>query len=741
MRKTHIMTDASHSKQTVASADEDEIDLMELVRALWRGKGTIILFALIAVICGGYYLSQIATARYQSSVDITINLRNTEVVDLQSVVSGVSTDYSSLRTELEIIRSRGILEQVVDELDLSNDPDFNPALREPSDFDRYINEFKTRTKDFVTGIIYSLIPAGSPNKTDNLDSPEPSEAAASDTASQQTRDRMIGMLRGSVSASVKGDTYVFVISVTTGSPEMSQEIANTLADVYIQDQIAVKFEATEQAVTWLSERVTNLEQELKAKEDTLKEALSETDMINPETLEGLNLQAKDLRDRLQETQNQIDQTETRISRLRGLRDAESFDEIVEVTEDRTLGRLLDAVQNDDQDALQMFDQRLETILQTAESDLERLRNQARALQNSSEQLEQRIDRQSTDLVRIQQMQREVEATRTLYETFLTRLKETSVQRGLQQADSRVLSRAMPGGQVAPRSSLVLALSLVLGGTVGGGLVLIRNFMHNVFRTSEDLEAATGILVMGQVPKMPIKARKELVTYLSDKPMSASAEAIRNLRTSILLSNIDTPPQVIMTTSSVPGEGKTTASIALAMNFSGLGKRVLLMEGDMRRRSFSNYFDAPHNTGLITALSGDKPVDEIIISYPDIGTDVLMAERSRANAADLFSSERFRKFLEEMREIYDVIIIDTPPVLVVPDARVIGQHADSTIFLVAWDSTHRGQVKAALANLASVNLNVSGLVLSQIDPKGMRKYGYGEKYGTYANYGKSYYEAG
>ena len=336
------------------------------------------------------------------------------------------------------------------------------------------------------------------------------------------------------------------------------------------------------------------------------------------------------------------------------------------------------------------------------------------------------------------MEREVEATRTLYETFLTRLKEITVQRGLQQADSRVLSDAMPGRQVAPRAARIQALSLILGSIVGAGLILIRHFMYTSFRTSEELEAATGLFVMGQIPIMPIKKRGELLKYLSDKPTSAAAEAIRNVRTSILLSNIDTPPKVIMTTSALPEEGKTTAAIALAHNFSSMGKKVLLIEGDIRRRRFREFFKMRPKTGLITTLSNAMPFDQDGFFYNEtLGADVLMAEKSRVNAADFFSSDRFREFLTEMREIYDIIIIDTPPVLVVPDARVIGQYVDATIFLVAWDRTQRSQVTAALRDLESVNLDVAGLVLSQVDPKGMQRYGYGKGY----YYGKAYYEAG
>ena len=313
-------------------------------------------------------------------------------------------------------------------------------------------------------------------------------------------------------------------------------------------------------------------------------------------------------------------------------------------------------------------------------------------------------------------------------------------RRLQQADSRILSEATPGRYVEPRKSRILALSLILGGMFGVAIVLARQFLHTGYRTADELEQYTGTTVLGQIPMMPVRARRGLIKYLQDKPTSASSEAIRNLRTSILLSDIDSPPKVIMSTSSVPGEGKTTQSIALAHNMSGLGKKVLLIEGDIRRRAFTEYFDQKPKGGLMSALQGDVPISELVFFDERLGADVLMGEKTSVNAADVFSSDRFQEFIDRARDSYDFVIIDTPPVLVVPDARVIGQSVDAIIFSVKWNKTSKSQVVDSLRQFSSVNLKVTGLVLSQIDPKGMQRYGYGGKYGAYSRYGKKYYGA-
>ena len=715
MKETRISpSDHTGAREPQSSLDDDEIDLMELFRALWRGKWLIATAALAALAVGGYYALGLAEPQYRSSAKLTVEMRTNQVVDIESVISGVSTETAALNTEVEIILSRRVLGKLVDEIALTEDPEFNATLREPS------------TVSQVVGSIKGLIGSGDDNE---------------DAVEKSPRDKTIDALRKALSASVQRDTYVFTISATTEDADKSARIVNTLADTYIDEQIAVKFEATEQAVDWLSTRVAELETDLREREDTLKQARTETDLISPETLEGLNVQAKDLRERLAEMRTRAEAARDDAAQLRDLRDAGDRAALVEATGDAVLRQLLAAIRSGDGDAAAMFDQRLDTVVANADNAHDRLRGQANALAESYRRLQDRIDRQSEDLTRIEQMAREVEATRTLYETFLTRLKETTIQRGLQQADSRVLSDAILGEKVAPRTALILALSLVLGLMAGAAIVLIRQFMHNTFRTAEELEAATGLPVLGQIPRMPIKARNDLIGYLRDKPTSAPAEAIRNLRTSLLLSDIDNPPKVIMSTSALPGEGKTTQAISLTQNLSGLGKKVLLIEGDIRRRALAQYFSDVPPGGILTALSGEVPLHEVVFHDDRLKADVLMGEKSRANAADLFSSDRFDAFIAKARDAYDFVIIDTPPVLVVPDARVIGQHVDAILFSVAWDKTQRGQVIAALREFESVSLRVTGIALAQIDPKGMRRYGYGGKYGAYGAYGKGYYEAG
>ena len=381
-----------------------------------------------------------------------------------------------------------------------------------------------------------------------------------------------------------------------------------------------------------------------------------------------------------------------------------------------------------------FDDRVRVITAQTSDGLARNEAQISALEVSITEVTERIDRQSDELVQLQQLQREAEASRLIYEAFLSRLKETSIQQGIQQADSRILSEAVvPSRPSAPRKGPILVMSLLLGFILGAAFVLKRELSQNTFRIGEDLETRTGYSVLGQIPLIPIRKRSGMLKYIAEKPNSAAAEAVRNLRTSVLLANLDRQPQIIMLTSSIPGEGKTTLSISLAQNFASMGEKVLLIEGDIRRRVFREYFDIKSKEGLLSVLSGTSKLEDAVAFNDQLGADVLIGEKSSVNAADLFSSKRFADLLKELRGKYDRIILDTPPVLAVPDARVMGQSVDTIIYAVKWDSTTHRQVVDGLKSLEAVNLRVAGLTLGQIDKRGMKRYGYGASYGNYQGY--------
>lgn len=704
----------------LADRGDLEIDLLSLARTLWLGKVWIALFAAAALAFGYYKAAVVAVPLYTARAEMALEIAAPATLDLQSVVAGFSGDSASLNTEMSVITSGELAGRLVDELRLDLDPEFNPHLpvapEEPGPVGRAL--------EAVRGTL-----------------PEREAVAVDGASPEEVRRDVVSAVRGALATESNWDTYVFGILATSRDPEKAALLANTLAEIYRDDQIRQKVEAAERMATWLSGRVGELRAELDQRQREIADLRARSALVSDESLQALNLQAIELRGLLAEAQERLGEAEERLARLEAAGAAGDIDARLGAAEDGQLAAAAGDLANGEPGARLRFDRRFEQIRLQADSERRRAADQVEELQRQADALTAQFESQSADLLQLQQLEQEAQATTVLYESFLTRLKEASAQSSVHEADSRLLTAAEPGSKVAPRTSFMLALSLVAGLLAGSAFVLLREFRRNGFRTAEDLERLTGQPVLGQIPLIPARNRPDTIRYLLEKPASAAAEAVRNLRTSILLSDLDNPPQVVMATSSIPAEGKTTTAIALALNLAGLGKRVLLIEGDIRRRTFDTYFGNPLSTGGLLSVLTDRMALQEAVTRPDgLEIDVLTGERPTANAADLLSSEGLRRLLEDARAQYDHVIIDTPPVLVVPDARVIGQHADAVIYVVQWDSTARTQVQAGLRAFRSVNVPVAGLVLSRVNPKGMQRYGYGNRYGTYAAYGRNYYEA-
>ncbi|MGV0879111.1 polysaccharide biosynthesis tyrosine autokinase [Martelella sp. FLE1502] len=694
------------------NTENDEIDLQKIFFVFWRRKLLIGLIFVVFVLAGGYYAFKMTTPIYRASSVLMVSSQAETVIDLPSVLAQLGTDDVALKSEIEVIRSRILLGKVVDSLDLTSDPEFNRSLREPTVVSQLIAYIK------------SLLPME--------DEPE-DEAVDPDW----TRDRVVNALLDSFTATVVPDTTTFRITVSSEDPRKAALIADTIAEQYVQRQIDVKRGATVDAIDWLSERVAELKLALEKSENAVKQFKTDTPLTTPEVLSGLERQLKSIRDRIAETRQRVAASDDFFA---ALEQATTYEEKAALLGDPTLIDLA-ANASRSRSAASRFNARMETLLAERRRDAAEIKSQLASLETAEASLEQRVQTESAAYLELEQLTREAEANRTLYEYFLARLKETSAQQGVQQADSVILSYAVvPESPSAPSKSRIVLLSGLLGLVFGCALSLLLEMRHKTFRTSQELEQLTGLPVVGMLPLVPAKHRNDFFHYLQSHPTSPYAEAVRNLRTSVLLAHLDNPPQAILMTSSIPGEGKTSSSIGLALNFASMGKRVLLIEGDLRRLTFHWYFGNSKNTaGLISVLSGKKSLEETVYHHDELDIDVLFGERSSRNAADVLSSRKMDELLREARSKYDFVIIDAPPVLIVPDARVVSQFVDAILFVVKWDSTHHHQVEEAVRSFEEGK--VEGLVLNQIDPNGFKRYGYnyGYGYGYAAHYGDKYYD--
>jgi polysaccharide biosynthesis transport protein len=358
-------------------------------------------------------------------------------------------------------------------------------------------------------------------------------------------------------------------------------------------------------------------------------------------------------------------------------------------------------------------------------------------------LQQALDQQKTEssamadkMVQYNILKREADSNKELYDGLLQKLKEAGLNAGLLSSNIRVVDPAMvPGVPSAPRKSRNIALA-ILAGLVGGiGLALLREYMDNTVKSPDDVENLTRLPSMAVVPAFPglngngrgrlpklLRARMsggddhvELASHT--QPQSPISEAFRALRTSLLLSQADRPPQVILVTSPLPREGKTTAAVNIAVTLAQLGDNTLLVDGDLRKPGVSrvlNLADGKH-VGLSSYLAGVSTLDSVTVPHPSISNlHVIPTGPIPPNPADLLSSHRLAEMVIELRQRYKFIVIDSPPIMAATDAVILSVIVDGVLLVVRSGSTPKEAVTRARDLLLNVKCRMLGVVLNAVD---------------------------
>ena len=697
------------------SISEGDIDLVKLAASLWRGKWIVLVFVLFCVVFANFYFKYVSVPLYPATTKIALKENQPEKIltDIESLMANGPITDMGINTELEVLRSRDLIGKLVDSLDLTNQPDFNPLLQEP----RLSNQIKTQLFDFF-GVV--------------SDKPKISRSP------EEVRSIAISSVLNVMAFSNTKNTRVINISAMTSKPDLSVRMANKMAKLYIESQIQFKFEAIASATEFLSSRTSELKNDFDELKTELANFSSQSELVSPTILKSLEIQLRDMRTRLMEKAEIIAKKSDRRTSFQSFIEADNLPGLIKYVDDFRLNQAFSDYKSNKL-SLDSLNMQIEQFMLKDDVELEREQKQLSALETSESLLTKQIERQSKELLVLQQLKREAETAGLLYESFFKRLQEMNVQLGLESADARLLSTATQSGPSIPIKSKILALGGFIGLLIGASLILYWELRFSGFRSVNELRDKSGYSVLAGVPLIALRDRKNAISYFKTKPNSMVSEAVRNLRTSILMSNTDQDKKIIMLTSSVPKEGKTILTYALAQNMVGLGKRILLIEADIRRRDHSVKIDRNNTVALLDLMMGHKEFKDVNPFNEELGFDILTATRSDMNAADLFASGRFLKLLTELREYYDFIIIDSPPVLSVPDARLISTLSDINIYIVKWNKTTRAQVDQGLDMISSIGVKTIGLVLNQINSNKAKTYGYTGSYG-YDTYGSKYYES-
>lgn len=347
-------------------------------------------------------------------------------------------------------------------------------------------------------------------------------------------------------------------------------------------------------------------------------------------------------------------------------------------------------------------------------------------------------------MRLGELERNAESARTLCQAFLDRYRQTVAQSGLERSDAYIVSRARVPGAPNPPNMLIYAAMAVVGGLgMGVLLVVLLQLLECGLETSDAIQDALGLSTLAAIPDantLPGYRKAGLpappAELLLKRPQSTYAEPFRTLRTSIQFAEAARPIRVIAITSAVPGEGKTTTAIGLARAMAATGDKVLLIDADAHRRASSRQFAGSVKLGLDEVLAGQATLEQAIIK-DNMSDAWLLPQRLDSKGINLTESSRLAELIEQVRERYDLVILDTPPVLPVDEAHVIASMADGVVFLVRWRKTPSKAASVALRRLYDVHAEMLGAVLTLVDVREQERGGY-EQGGNFLRAYRPYY---
>jgi len=385
------------------------------------------------------------------------------------------------------------------------------------------------------------------------------------------------------------------------------------------------------------------------------------------------------------------------------------------------------------------------IHSSLQSDVQAAAQRLRSLRESQNESQGNLASNTRAEAGLAQLQQRAQASEQLYEAFLNRSKETSVQ-GAQQPDAQVFDKAsVPGAPTFPNPRIIFVVATLAAIFVSAVTIAVLELLDSSLRTSDEVVKRLGLPVLGVVPtpesaerRFTAIARLSPEQYLLKKPFSVFAEAFRTIRTSVVLPDpAGRKNHVIAIASALPQEGKSTSAFCLMRTLALAGTTVVLVDGDLRRRGASSFVKAVDGHGLVEVLEGRSDVASALVYDLESSGWVLPVTGSREGQTDLFSSPKMDDLIAELRSRFDIVLIDTPATLAVADARVLAAKADAVYIVTKWAKTPSKATAVAIEALVSAGANVIGVVLNCVDLRRQVRHSYGDASGYYRQYAQYY----
>ncbi|WP_334078332.1 GumC family protein [Microbulbifer sp. M83] len=712
------------------SGQSGSIDILYYVLLLLRSWWKIAL-VVIPVTAVAFYFAWKMPVRYEATARLMFDPNQANLVSIRDIYDFGTQRREFFLTQAEILRSRGIAERVVEDLDLVNYRAFTDEEKEPGPLER-------------------LLPG--------LFGDDSADEEELDPAEQ--RSRLVRVVQAGLTVRPIRNTQLVELGYQAVSPQLAAAVPNAVANAYVERQMEAKLDVTQRATSWLNERLAGLREKLEESERRLQAFQRQEGLVDVQGVRGLAEQ--ELNDNL----NQLLEARREAKRLGGIYrnirahsgDFEALKNLPEVMNHPLIQNVksveisaalgvselaqrygpkhprMIAARDELDSARAQLRQEVANLVQSIEGDY-------RVAQRKVAELESALSANKVDIqsvadkeIKYDELKRDVEVNRQLYNTFLTRFREASEATGFESPAAQLVEPAIPPEYpVKSKKRLIVLAAFVLSGGFAAVAILALDFFRAGIRSADDVEQKLGQTLIGQLPLVKPQGKGGLPPKLFFDPQQREyTEAVRTLRTGLLLGRESLPAKIVSITSSAPAEGKSTVAENLAFALSQV-ERVVLIDTDLRCASLSAHLGLPPSKpGLADILSGSFSLEECISHDADTGLDIIGAGKLPGDPLRILGSRQFSAMLAELANRYDRVILDTPPVMAVSDPLVVSKLADSLLYVVKADATHARVVRRGLDKMRSLGLVVDGVVLNQVDTRKLAGYDegyYGGYYGA------------
>ena len=721
------------------------LDLWEYWRVITKRKWVIITFASALVFFTGVF-SFLATPKYKATTTLLIEDEASKILSIEETFSYQPQVFRDLRffnTQLKLLKSKSLAERVARKVNLLSQEEFSTDKKKKS--------FSASIKEFIS---FKWI------KKRN----ESNEKRDNPIILSNPYSKVVKSVLANLEVKPIHDTKLVDVSFSSSSPILATEITNTLAEEFISFSVEKRYETTQQASDFLSEQIASLREDLAAKERELQRYgqekelyfLSDTENTTVSKLADLNAAY---------TQAQINRINAEAV-YRELKDLKKgyLPQFVNNLVIQELITEYAKIKNEYEEKSKKFkssypemiqlNAKLESMWSEMEKSVDAAESEYRSTLNKENSLKKLFDEQKADVARMDSnailynsIKIEVENKRRLLNTLGERQSETEVFArlgGLKTSNISIIDRAeIPNEPVFPKKKFNLILAFIFGIFGGVGLCFVFEYLDNTVKGPEDIEKLASLASLGVIPFLSpegVKKQKkhsyysrdkysysgknpksednkpeikhiELVNYLN--PNFFISEDYRTVRTSILLSHAENPPKTIVFSSALPKEGKTTTVANMAVSFSQLSKKVLVIDSDLRKPRLHRIFKARNSTGLSGYLTGKVSLEEAIQKTSVDNVWILPSGLIPPYPAELLNSKKMREMLQELKRKFDLILLDTTPVLGVIDAVIVSSIADSTVLVIKAGETEKKPFLNAIGELRMAKTKILGVVFNSL----------------------------